>query len=114
MNDRLESAHRVQGPRAAGGRLIREGVEVPQAKIEKLQAALKAALEGEARFSIGDRALYATDASNYRQIPYGVVLPKTPEDVVAAVRLCNAHDVPAPNSWRPSARSAPSGIRACA
>jgi FAD/FMN-containing dehydrogenase len=94
MTDLLESAHRVQGPRAAGGRLMREGVEVPQAQIEKLKAALEDVLEGEVRFSIGDRALYATDASNYRQIPYGVVLPKTAEDVVAAVRLCNAHDVP--------------------
>ena len=94
MTDLLESAHRVEGPRAAGGRLMREGVEVPQAQIEKLKAALEAVLEGEVRFSIGDRALYATDASNYRQIPYGVVLPKTADDVVAAVRLCNAHDVP--------------------
>ena len=94
MTDLLESAHRVEGPRATGGRLMRAGVEVPQAQIEKLKLALESVLEGEVRFSIGHRALYATDASNYRQIPYGVVLPKTAEDVVAAVRLCNAHDVP--------------------
>jgi FAD/FMN-containing dehydrogenase len=94
MTHLSESVVRAQGGRATGGRLMREGVEVPQAQIDKLKAALEATLEGEVRFSGGDRALYATDASNYRQIPYGVLLPKTSEDVVAAVRLCNAHDVP--------------------
>ena len=94
MTDLSERTHRVRGPRESSGRIRNEGVEVPQEQIDKLKAALESALEGEVRFSIGDRALYATDASNYRQIPYGVVLPKTPEDVVAAVRLCNAHDVP--------------------
>ena len=29
MTDLLESAHRVEGPRAAGGRLMREGVGGP-------------------------------------------------------------------------------------
>jgi hypothetical protein len=29
---------------------------------------LRAAIRGEVRFSTGDRALYATDASNYRQV----------------------------------------------
>ena len=94
MTDLSERTHRVQGPRKSSGRIRYEGVEVPKEQIDKLEAALESALEGEVRFSIGDRALYATDASNYRQIPYGVVLPKTPADVVAAVRLCNAHDVP--------------------
>ena len=94
MTDLSERTHRVQGPRESSGRIRYEGVEVPKEQIDKLEAALESALEGEVRFSIGDRALYATDASNYRQIPYGVVLPRTSEDVVAAVRLCNAHDVP--------------------
>jgi len=31
-----------------------------------LEHALRAAIEGEVRFGVGDRALYATDASNYR------------------------------------------------
>ncbi len=94
MTNLPESSHRVRGPRKSSGRVRNEGVEVPRDRIDKLEAALELALEGEVRFSIGDRALYATDASNYRQIPYGVVVPKTPEDVVAAVRLCNVHDVP--------------------
>ncbi len=85
---------RQSGPRAQSGRVRSEGVHVDEKRLDALRDDLEAALDGEVRFSIGDRALYATDASNYRQIPFGVVLPKSAEDVVTAVRLCNAHDVP--------------------
>ncbi|HEX4026021.1 MAG TPA: FAD-binding and (Fe-S)-binding domain-containing protein [Rhizomicrobium sp.] len=88
-----EATHRVE-ERAADGRVRKDAVAVPPDRIEALCQSLEAALDGEVRFSIGDRALYATDASNYRQIPYGVVLPKHAEDVVQAVRLCNQHGVP--------------------
>ncbi len=89
-----ETSRRVQGARSVGGRLRKEGIAVPPEQIEKLRCALEAQIKGEVRFSIGDRVLYATDASNYRQIPYGVVLPKSAEDVATTVRLCNEHDVP--------------------
>jgi FAD/FMN-containing dehydrogenase/Fe-S oxidoreductase len=46
------------------------------------------------RFSAGDRALYATDASNYRQVPVGVVVPRDVDDLVAAVEVCRSHDAP--------------------
>ena len=46
------------------------------------------------RFSPGDRATYATDASNYRHVPIGVVVPLDADDVVAAVEVCRAHDAP--------------------
>jgi len=55
---------------------------------------LKKKLEGEVRFDNGSRALYATDASNYRQVPIGVVLPKTREDIINTVALCRKYDVP--------------------
>ncbi|HWE25662.1 MAG TPA: FAD-linked oxidase C-terminal domain-containing protein, partial [Myxococcales bacterium] len=42
----------------------------------------------------GSRALYATDASNYRQVPIGVVVPRTVDDVVTTIALCREHDVP--------------------
>ena len=38
-------------------------------------------IEGEVRFDSGSRALYATDGSNYRQVPIGVVIPKSVDDV---------------------------------
>ncbi len=59
-----------------------------------LEADLRAAIEGEVRFGDGDRALYATDGSNYRHVPIGVVIPKTVDDVVAAVAVCRQHEVP--------------------
>jgi FAD/FMN-containing dehydrogenase/Fe-S oxidoreductase len=62
--------------------------------IEKLAAALRARIRGEVRFSDGDRALYSTDASNYRQIPVGVVLPRDADDVVETVAVCREFGAP--------------------
>ena len=55
--------------------------------VERLGRALRQSILGEVRFTDGDRALYSTDASNYRQIPIGVVVPRDADDVVAAVRV---------------------------
>ena len=46
------------------------------------------------RFDAGSRALYATDASNYRQIPIGVVVPRSVDDVVETVAACRRHGAP--------------------
>jgi FAD/FMN-containing dehydrogenase/Fe-S oxidoreductase len=59
-----------------------------------LEHDLRGALEGEVRFSSGDRALYAQTGSNYRQLPIGVVIPRTADDVVAAVAVCREHGAP--------------------
>src|SRR6478672_7281701 len=59
-----------------------------------LYSDLQEAISGEVRFDAGSRALYATDASNYRQVPVGVVVPRDVDDVVAAIKLCSEHDVP--------------------
>src|SRR5688500_17997414 len=61
---------------------------------QRLEAELKASLSGEVRFDNGMRAAYAADASNYRQVPIGVVLPRTVEDIVEATRVCASHGVP--------------------
>ena len=55
---------------------------------EALAARLRARLDCEVRFDAGSRALYATDSSNYRQVPIGVVVPRTIADVVTAVAVC--------------------------
>jgi FAD/FMN-containing dehydrogenase/Fe-S oxidoreductase len=60
----------------------------------RLQADLRSAVEGEVRFGAGDRALYAAAGANYRQVPIGVVIPRTLEDVVATVSVAREHDVP--------------------
>lgn len=59
-----------------------------------LERELRSSVQGEVRFDQGSRALYATDASNYRQVPVGVVLPYDAEDVEAAVGVCRKHGVP--------------------
>src|SRR5690348_18254348 len=59
-----------------------------------LEAALRAAVRGEVEFGSSTRAVYATDSSNYRQVPIGVVFPRDTDDLVAAVRVCSEHDVP--------------------
>lgn len=62
--------------------------------IAALGKALQKAVRGEVRFNDGDRALYSTDASNYRQIPIGIVVPRDADDVVAAVAVCRKHGAP--------------------
>ena len=59
-----------------------------------LAADLRGAVEGDVRFDTASRALYATDASNYRQPPIGVVIPRTIDDVVAVHRVCREHGAP--------------------
>ncbi len=59
-----------------------------------LSAALAREIEGEVRFDDGARALYATDSSNYRQVPIGVVIPKRADDVIAAVALARKFGAP--------------------
>ena len=56
--------------------------------------ALRSRVDGEVRFDPGTRAAYSTDASNFRQVPLGVVVPRTVEAVVAAVEVCREHDLP--------------------
>jgi FAD/FMN-containing dehydrogenase/Fe-S oxidoreductase len=60
----------------------------------ELESELKRTVRGEVRFDRGSRALYATDASNYRQIPIGLVVPRDQEDVVAAVTACRKFGAP--------------------
>ncbi|MHB1857073.1 MAG: FAD-binding and (Fe-S)-binding domain-containing protein, partial [Acidobacteriaceae bacterium] len=60
----------------------------------ELETALRKSLRGEVRFDSGSRALYATDASNYRQLPIGLVLPVDTADVEAAVAVCRTFGAP--------------------
>jgi FAD/FMN-containing dehydrogenase/Fe-S oxidoreductase len=51
-----------------------------------LGRALQGALRGEVRFDTTNRAAYASDSSNYRQVPLGVVFPRDHEDVQTVAR----------------------------
>ena len=59
-----------------------------------LADALRRNLAGEVRFDQGSRALYATDGSNYRQVPIGVVVPRNSDDVMAAIALAREFGAP--------------------
>jgi FAD/FMN-containing dehydrogenase/Fe-S oxidoreductase len=59
-----------------------------------LAADLRRAIEGEVRFDAGSRALYATDASNYRMPPIGVVVPRHVDELVEIHRACRDHGAP--------------------
>ena len=85
---------------------------VSRSDSEALAAQLRRTIRGEVRFDAGSRALYATDGSNYRQAPIGVVIPRdvrTSSDDGAvprhlALRSCRAAAAPA---WPASAATSP-------
>lgn len=68
--------------------------DFPAETARALEADLRGRVTGEVRFDAGSRGLYAHDASNYRQVPIGVVIPKTVEDVVATMDSCRRHGAP--------------------
>src|SRR5580692_5861983 len=60
----------------------------------ELEKELQKTVNGEVRFDRGSRALYATDASNYRQIPIGLVIPRDCDDVRATLAACRKFGAP--------------------
>jgi FAD/FMN-containing dehydrogenase/Fe-S oxidoreductase len=55
---------------------------------------LQQQIAGEVRFDAMTRMLYSTDASIYQIEPIGVVIPRTPDDVVATVSVAGKYGVP--------------------
>ena len=68
--------------------------QVDAALHRALEARLRRDVRGEVRFDAASRALYATDSSNYRQVPIGVVCPRDADDAVAAVAACREFGAP--------------------
>ena len=66
----------------------------PEVDADRLAADLGRAIRGEVRFDQGSRAMYATDGSNYRQPPIGVVIPRDAEDVERALAVCRHYRAP--------------------
>jgi FAD/FMN-containing dehydrogenase/Fe-S oxidoreductase len=63
-------------------------------KTEELVQELKKVLSGEVRFDHLTRHLYSTDASDFQKIPVGVVIPKSVDDICAAMEMANQYDIP--------------------
>ena len=58
-----------------------------------LERRLRAGIEGDVLLDVFSRGRYATDASAYQIMPAGVVVPKTQEDVEAALAIARAEGV---------------------
>jgi FAD/FMN-containing dehydrogenase/Fe-S oxidoreductase len=71
-------------------------VMTPTARVDtgRLHAALDERVDGEVRFDPGTLSAYAQDASNYRQVPIGVVVPRTVDAAAAAVAVCREAGAP--------------------
>jgi FAD/FMN-containing dehydrogenase/Fe-S oxidoreductase len=61
---------------------------------QEIEDELLRAIRGEVRFDSASRALYSTDASNYRHIPIGVVVPRDEDDVIVTVEICRRYNAP--------------------
>jgi FAD/FMN-containing dehydrogenase/Fe-S oxidoreductase len=71
------------------------GVKIDSfAQAAELERELRANIKGEVRFDPGSRGAYSMDASNYRQVPIGLVVPSDEADVVAAVTVCRKFGAP--------------------
>jgi FAD/FMN-containing dehydrogenase/Fe-S oxidoreductase len=86
----MEQPSRMQNPFAE----LAQASKSAQVDAAGLAEALRHNIRGEIRFDRGTRALYATDGSNYRQVPIGVVLPADTDDVLATVALCREFGAP--------------------
>jgi FAD/FMN-containing dehydrogenase/Fe-S oxidoreductase len=62
--------------------------------VQRLYQELTATIDGEVRFDRSALGLYATDSSNFRQVPLGVVIPRTLGDVANTHRICHRHAAP--------------------
>ena len=62
--------------------------------LRRAERLLQERVDGEVRFDAGSRAAYSTDASNFRQVPLGVVVPRTIDAVVEAVAVCHELGLP--------------------
>ncbi|MGN6795673.1 MAG: FAD-binding and (Fe-S)-binding domain-containing protein [Streptosporangiaceae bacterium] len=63
-------------------------------KPSDLERALTDRVDGEVRFDAGSRAAYSTDGSNFRQVPIGVVIPRSVGAAVDAVAVCREYAAP--------------------
>lgn len=68
--------------------------EARDVQVSMLEKELQQTVQGEVRFDEGSRALYATDASNYRQVPIGVVLPLHEQDIIQTIAICKKYQAP--------------------
>ena len=82
------------GPRTSNEPRVATPFAGTAAVMRTLESDLRRHVRGEVRFDQGSKALYAADASNYRQIPLAVVVPADVDDLLATLAACRRNDVP--------------------
>src|SRR4051794_5893736 len=87
-------AGQVTVPAYADTRFAAGMSAVENVNAKGLERHLRRHVQGEVRFDAGSLAMYANDASNFRQVPIGVVVPRTLDDVVETVRACSRYQAP--------------------
>ena len=71
------------------------GTKILHSHLNTLYQDLLRQIEGEVDFTPAGVALFTSDASNYRQVPLGVVFPRSEEDIVLTIAACKQHKVAA-------------------
>lgn len=90
MSERPLDPSLPEAARALAADLLAELASPPRSAVRNDE--LRSDLRGKpVRFDRQARAAYATDASNYRQPPVGVVLPRDAGEVEAALSVCRRH-----------------------
>jgi FAD/FMN-containing dehydrogenase/Fe-S oxidoreductase len=62
-------------------------------RVNDLEHDLRRVVRGDVRFDAASRLLYSTDASMYQVEPVGVLIPRHPDDVEAALEVARKHRV---------------------
>jgi FAD/FMN-containing dehydrogenase/Fe-S oxidoreductase len=69
-------------------------LDIAAMKRSALARTLSRHIAGEVRFDDTCRRIYSTDASIYQVMPLGVVIPRTTDDLVAAIQIAAEMEVP--------------------
>lgn len=69
-------------------------MQIDSARLDDFAAAVRPRIAGDLRLDALSKALYATDASLYREPPLGVLVPKHADDVQAALEEAVRYGVP--------------------
>jgi len=77
-----------------GGPEVKAGSDNMSTSITDLERKLRKDIEGEVYFDLFNRGRYATDASHFQVIPAGVVVPRSIEDVKAAIEHARFEGMP--------------------
>ena len=75
-----------------GDDVDRSGID--EATRRALMRDLTEVVRGQVEFDGATRGIYATDSSNYRQVPLGVTFPLDERDLQSIVEVCRRYDAP--------------------